>query len=466
VMLRRLDAALWDWKRTPDESPVAWDVTREIVADVRRDGDAAVRSYTAQHDGIEAAGATEGIGETGTGLWALQVPPHMLQDAWESLDGSLKAALEAAAARIRKFHEATRPGDVEICPSAGERLGLTRRALRRVGVYAPGGKAAYPSTVLMNVIPAQVAGVPQIALASPPQRDTGWPHPLVLAAAHFLGVAEVYRMGGAQAIAALAYGTQEVARVDKVVGPGNLYVALAKRAVMGDVGIDSIAGPSEVFIVADASANPAYIAADMLAQAEHDAEAGAVCVLVGGVVAGAGAASGSPAAAAVGMMAALRPFADAIEAALAEQLSTLPRREIAAAAIAKWGAIVFATGKTEACEIINHSAPEHVELLVADANSWLPQLHTVGAVFIGSHTPEPVGDYYAGTNHVLPTHGSARYASGLGVEDFMRRMSYVEYSAETLAAHAGHIVALAEAEGLAAHGRAVTIRTHAGRGTS
>lgn len=425
MKLRRETAEAWSWHReqTVDEQAVS--TVARIVAQVQTQGDAAVRRCTAEFDGLPAAAGDD---------WGLRVPAHLLRQAWEALDPALQEAWRAAAARIHEFHARQRPEEIQYEGQDGERLGMVWRPLRRVGVYAPGGRAAYPSTVLMNAIPAKVAGVKEIALVSPPDARTGWPHQQVLAAAWLAGVTEVYRIGGAQAVAALAYGTAQVPRVDKVVGPGNMYVALAKRLVMGDVGIDSIAGPSEVFIVADDTADARYVAADMLAQAEHDPEAGAVCVTTSAVL------------------------ADAVEAALAVQLAQLERREIAAAALARWGAIVLADDLGQAMDVVNRSAPEHVELHVVNAARWLDEIHSAGAVFLGSHTPEPVGDYYAGPNHVLPTHGSARYASGLGVLDFYRRMTFVEYAPQTLRRHTRHIAALAAAEGLSAHARAVEIR--------
>lgn len=424
MKLRRETAALFQWQRTSDTDTAAMDTVREIIQEVRSGGDEAVRRWTAKLDYPAAQEAT----------FHLQVPLAAMESAWGALDRHLQEAMQAAAERIRRFHESQLQGTVEITDGDGAVVGLVWRPIHRVGVYAPGGRAAYPSTVLMNVIPAQVAGVNEIVLISPPQRETGLPHPLVMAAAHLLGVTEVYCIGGAQGIAALAYGTQSVERVDKLAGPGNLYVALAKRAVMGDVGIDSIAGPSEVFIVADETADPNYIAADMLAQAEHDPEAGAVCVTT-------------------------HPeLADAIEAAVDEQLQKLTRREVAETALANWGAIVTATSLGEAFSVVNKCAPEHVELLIRDPEQSLECIHQAGAVFLGAHTPEPVGDYYAGTNHVLPTHGTARFASGLGVLDFMRRMSYVSYNPETLQQHAEHITALAYAEGLDAHAKAIEVR--------
>lgn len=426
MKIRRYEAKTWRWSREQTADEPLGRAVKDIVDTVRQTGDEAVLEYTSAFDGVNVHAAA--------GHPPLRVPSDVLRDAWVSLDRLVQDALVRAADRIRHFHELQRRGDISYTGKDGETLGMVWRPLRRVGVYAPGGRAAYPSTVLMNVIPAQVAGVDGIVLVSPPQRDTGWPHQYVMAAAYLLGVTEVYRMGGAQAVAALAYGTATIARVDKIVGPGNAYVAYAKRLVAGDVGIDSIAGPTEVFIVADESANPNYIAADMLAQAEHDTEAGAVCITT-------------------------HPgLANAVEAALTEQLKDLPRQTIAEQSLEKWGAIVVAEDLAEAVQKVNEYAPEHVELMVKEPNRWFADIRTVGAAFLGSYTPESVGDYYAGTNHVLPTFGTARFSSGLGVDDFLRRLSFVEYNEGTLAAHAEDIVTLANAEGLHAHGRAVTIR--------
>jgi histidinol dehydrogenase len=425
MKIQRAEASHWRWGRELGAAGVEDADVMALVAEVRARKDAALRAYTARYDG-----RPEALHED----WSLRVPADAMERAAATLSADVREALVAAAERIRRFHEAQWPREVWLEGQDGERLGMHWRPLRRVGVYAPGGRAAYPSTVLMDVIPAQVAGVREIALVSPPNGPDGLPHPLVLAAAHLVGVHEVYRVGGAQAIAALAYGTETIARVDKIVGPGNRYVALAKRAVVGDVGIDSIAGPSEVFIVADETADPEFVAADMLAQAEHDPDAGAVCITT------------SP------------NLADALETALARQLAELPRREVAEAALERWGAIVIADSVEEALALVNEAAPEHLELLVADAADWLDMVDTAGAVFLGPYSPEPVGDYYAGSNHVLPTHGSARFASGLGVHDFLRRMTSVEYQRHTLERHQHHITALARAEGLTAHARAVEVR--------
>lgn len=424
MQLDIVSGADFHWNRSAANTPSEQQRVQQIIADVRRDGDASVRWLTAELDRVNEATSPS---------FSLRVPASVLKEAYDQLDLTMREALQAAADRIRKFHEAQWPDDVTVYGDDGEQMGLVWRCLSRVGVYAPGGRGAYPSTVLMDVIPAQVAGVQSIALASP-AGPNGLPHRDVMAAAYMLGVDEVYRVGGAQSIAAFAYGTQSIAKVDKIVGPGNIYVALAKRCVMGDVGIDSVAGPSEVFIVADETANPKYVAADLLAQAEHDPDAGAVCVSES------------------------RHLLEQVRLELERQLATLPRREIAADALTRFGALVHAQDMAQAMRLLNEAAPEHVELLLADAERWLPQIHCAGAVFLGHYTPEPVGDYYAGTNHVLPTHGSAKYASGLSLFDFLRRISVVAYSEKALTNHAKHIVALARAESLEAHARSVLIR--------
>lgn len=413
-----IEQASFNWRRTTGRDADVWERVARIVEEVRVGGDAALRSLTRTLDGVDAP---------------LRVPSEAMEAAFHALRAEVREALGRAAERIRRFHEAQLPKDIVIHGEDGETLEMLWRPLHRVGVYAPGGRAAYPSTVLMDVIPAQVAGVRSIALVSPPGPD-GLPHPAVLAAAHLVGVQEMYAVGGAQAVAALAYGTETIARVDKIVGPGNVYVATAKRMVMGDVGIDSIAGPTEVVVVADETANPAYVAADLLAQAEHDVEAGAVCL--------------SPS----------RELLENVHAEIVRQLPRLPRMEIAREALERHGALVHVKGLDDAVDLVNDMAPEHVEIMTEDPRRVLDGLRTAGAVFLGPYTPEPVGDYFAGTNHVLPTHGSARFSSGLGTLDFMRRMTAATYTAETIARHAPYIEVLAEAESLTAHREAVRIR--------
>ncbi|HXG16555.1 MAG TPA: histidinol dehydrogenase, partial [Calidithermus sp.] len=315
----------------------------------------------------------------------------------------------------------------------GSVLGQEVRPLDRVGVYVPGGRAAYPSTVLMTALPARVAGVREVVLVTPPAPD-GRVDPAVLAAAHIAGVTEGWRLGGAQAVAALAYGTATIRRVDKIVGPGNVYVALAKRRVAGDVGIDMLAGPSEVVIVADATAEPEWVAADLLAQAEHDPMARAVLVTDDA------------------------QLADRVAVALERQLDGLERRSIAAEALAAHGALVVAESLSQAVELADRLAPEHLELFVHAPEAWLPRVRRAGAVFLGAQTPEVVGDYVAGPSHVLPTAGTARFSSVLGVEDFVRRTSVIEYTAPGLAAAWPHLATLARVEGLGGHRAAAAVR--------
>jgi histidinol dehydrogenase len=320
----------------------------------------------------------------------------------------------------------------------GSRLGQEVRPLDRVAVYVPGGRAAYPSTVLMTVVPARVAGVREIVLVSPPAAD-GSLNPAVLAAARVAGVTEAYRIGGAQAVAALAYGTETIRRVDKIVGPGNIYVALAKAQVFGDVGIDMVAGPSEVLVVADDTADADFVAADLLAQAEHDPMARAVLL--------------TPSSA----------LRDRVAASLDRQLAALPRRDIAGAALDAHGALVLTDGLEEAVELANGLAPEHLELQVADPEALLARVRHAGAVFLGRHTPEVVGDYVAGPNHVLPTGGTARFSSALSTEDFVTRLSVIEYSAAGLAEAGPHVAELSRVEGLDGHGAAAAVRIAAAR---
>jgi histidinol dehydrogenase len=324
------------------------------------------------------------------------------------------------------------PAPIDYTDAAGVRLGLRWRPLAAVGIYVPGGTAAYPSSVLMNAIPARVAGVERVAMVVP--APDGVLNPLVLAAARLAGIDEVYRVGGAQAVAALAYGTATIAPVDKIVGPGNAYVAAAKRRVFGKVGIDMIAGPSEILVVADAANDPAWIAADLLSQAEHDPAAQAILVTDDG------------------------GFADAVEAAIAGHLARLPRAAIARQSWQEHGAVFLVSGWDEAAALIDRIAPEHVELAVAAPEALAERVHHAGAIFLGRHAPEAVGDYVAGPNHVLPTMRSARFASGLGVLDFMKRTTLVGCDADSLAAIAPPAIRLAEAEGLDAHALSLSIR--------
>jgi len=386
-----------------------------IVDDVRTRGDAALRHYTELHD--QRAPGAHGSYEI----------TRDQRRARATIAPEVRRALEHAAERIRTFHEHQHEQELDITRD-GIRLQLRVSPLARVGLYVPGGTARYPSSVLMTAIPAKVAGVGEVVMVTPGAS------PETLAAAEIAGVDRVFEIGGAQAIAALAYGTATVPRVDKIVGPGNQWVAAAKRLVFGQVDIDSIAGPSEVLIIADEHADPAWVAADLLAQAEHDREARAILVTT------------SPSLPAL------------VEAALAEQLATLPRAEIARVALERWGAAILVDSFDEAVAIANRYAPEHLELDVAHPHRLVPQLKTAGAIFVGKWAAEAAGDYVAGANHVLPTGGAARYASPLGVYDFVRRTSIVEYDQQAALADAGVIATLAGVEGLDGHARSALIR--------
>ncbi|PYM67911.1 MAG: histidinol dehydrogenase [Candidatus Rokuibacteriota bacterium] len=386
-----------------------------ILTDVRARGDAALLDLTARFDGFTAATPAE-----------LVITPDEFETAARQLAPDIRAALVYAAERIERYQAAAVPKSWRLTDEHGSVLGQEVRPLDRVGIYAPGGRAAYPSTVLMTAVPARVAGVREIVLVTPPGPG-GRVEPVVLAAARLAGVTEGYRLGGAQAVAALAYGTTTIRRVDKIVGPGNIYVALAKARVFGEVGIDMMAGPSEVVVVADAVADPAWVAGDMLAQAEHDPMARALCITDA------------------------TELLPRVAAALERQLATLPRREIAARALEANGALIRVASLDDAVELANRLAPEHLELMV-------PRVRHAGAIFVGGHTPEVVGDYVAGPNHVLPTAGTARFASPLGTEDFVKRSSVIEYSLRGLDAAAPHLRALTRIEGLAGHGRAAELR--------
>jgi histidinol dehydrogenase len=398
----------------------------EIVTAVREKGDAALLDFTQRFDHV-ALTAPE-----------LLVTPEEFAVAERAVGEATRRALRYAAERIERFHRECAPRSWRMEEANGSRLGQEVRPLDRVAVYVPGGRAAYPSTVLMTAVPARVAGVREIVLVSPPAADRSL-SAAVLAAARIAGVTVAYRVGGAQAVAALAYGTETIPRVDKIVGPGNIYVALAKAQVFGDVGIDMVAGPSEVLVIADDSAVAAFVAADLLAQAEHDPMARAVLLTPSG---------------------ALRK---AVAAELERQLAVLPRRAIAGAALESHGALVLTASLEEAVELANGLAPEHLELQVRDPEGLLGRVRHAGAVFLGRHTPEVVGDYVAGPNHVLPTGGTARFSSALSTEDFVTRLSVIEYSREGLAEAGPHVAELSRVEGLDGHGAAAAVRIAAAR---
>jgi histidinol dehydrogenase len=393
----------------------------EIIADVRARGDAALIALTARFDRWVPAGAA-----------SLQVTPAEIEAADASIRPELRDALNLAAERIEAFHRAQLPRDLEMQDAAGLTLGMRWGAIDAVGIYVPGGKAAYPSSVLMNALPARAAGVPRIAMCVP--TPDGALNPLVLAAAKRAGVSEIFRIGGAQAVAAMAWGTASVGAVDRIVGPGNAYVAEAKRQVFGRVGIDSIAGPSEVVVIADAANDPRHIAVDLLAQAEHDESAQSILI--------------TPDA----------RLADAVAAAVEAELRHLPRAAIAGESWRRHGAVIVVRDLAEAAALTNRLAPEHLQLMVAEPRALLAQVRHAGAAFLGRFCPEAVGDYVAGPNHVLPTGRTARFASGLSVFDFLKRTTWVEADEAALAAVGPSAVALADAEGLTAHARSVALR--------
>lgn len=418
-------AALLDLKRE-----LAADVDATVGAildDVKARGDAAVIEHTRRLDKLDLTAAK------------LRVSPAEIAAAKAQCTAETLEALSLAAARIEAYHRKQVPQDLDYTDPAGVRLGARWRPIGAVGIYVPGGSAAYPSSVLMNALPAKVAGVPRIAMVVP--APEGALNPLVLAAADLAGVGEIYRIGGAQAVGALAYGTATIAPVDKIVGPGNVYVAAAKRRVYGQVGIDMIAGPSEILVLADAKNDPAWIAVDLLSQAEHDTAAQAVLITDDA------------------------KFADAVAAAVESALKTLPRRAIAGESWQRFGAIIVIQRWDEAAGLVNRLAPEHLEIAVDDAVTLAADIRNAGAIFLGRHTPEAVGDYVAGPNHVLPTARSARFSSGLSVLDFMKRTSLVRCDAASLNAIGPAAVTLAKAEGLDAHALSIAIRLNMPRGS-
>ena len=395
--------------------------TQGILADVRARGDAAVLEYTRRFDGIEAATMED-----------LRVPTSRIHDALASIPAAQRDALERAATRIRGFHERQAAPSLRYTEPDGTELGWQVTPLDRAGLYVPGGKAAYPSSVLMNAIPARVAGVRDLVMVSP--APGGQMNPLVLAAAAIAGVDMIYTIGGAQAVAALAYGTQSIAQVDKLVGPGNAYVAAAKRRVFGTVGIDMIAGPSEILVIADGSADPDWVAMDLFSQAEHDEIAQAIL---------------------------LSPDADYLErvaVSMSRLIDGMPRAEIIVRSMAGRGAVIRTRDLAEACAIANDIAPEHLELSVADPESLLPQIRHAGAIFMGAYSSEALGDYCAGPNHVLPTSRTARFSSPLGVYDFQKRSSIIKVSRAGAATLGGIASTLALGEGLPAHAKSAEYR--------
>lgn len=402
---------------TPEADVAA--IVADIIADVKANGDRAVKAYCAKFDKAE--------------LTSLEVTPEEIQTAVSQVEPEFLDILREAAENIRAFHSRQVRNSFVIADKPGIVLGQKITPIEKVGVYVPGGTAAYPSTVLMDTIPAKIAGCPQLVMVTPPGRD-GKVNPAILAAASIAGVNRIFKVGGAQAIAALAYGTESIPKVDKIVGPGNAFVAEAKKQVFGRVSIDMIAGPSEILVIADGKSNPVHVAADLLSQAEHDKLASAVLV------------TGS------------EKLALAVRAELERQLPLLPRQEIARASIENNGKIIVAETLMAGIEIANEIAPEHLELQVDDPFSYLDAIQNAGSIFLGRSCPEALGDYFAGPNHTLPTSGTARFSNPLSVDDFVKKSQFSYYTPEALAKAADKIAAFAEKEGLRAHGRSVTIR--------
>jgi len=401
-------------------APNVADVVTNIIADVRENGDEALFAYALKFDKAELA--------------ALEVAPAEIDEAFAAVEPEFLEILKEAAQNIRAFHEKQRRTGFFIEKTDGSIIGQKIMPIEKVGLYVPGGTASYPSTVLMDSIPAKIAGCKQIVMVSPPGKD-GKIAPVILAAAKIAGVDRVFKVGGAQAVAALAYGTESIPKVDKIVGPGNAYVAEAKKQVFGRVAIDMIAGPSEILVVADSTANPRYVAADLLSQAEHDKMASAVLVTDS------------------------RSFAEAVSEELEKQIPLLPRAEIARASIDNNGKIIVAENDLElAIEIANKIAPEHLELCVEEPFDWLDKVKHAGSIFMGKYCPEALGDYFAGPNHTLPTSGTARFSSALGVDDFVKKSQYTYYTKEALGAVADKIAYFAGKEGLQAHAKSATIR--------
>jgi histidinol dehydrogenase len=395
-------------------------VVAEIVEEVRARGDAALLDYTARFDGVRMRASD------------LRVDESALRESASRVDARVLEALRECIRNVRAFHEHERAESWEFETARGVRLGQRVMPVEAAGLYVPGGTASYPSSVVMNVVPAQVAGVGRVAVVTPPR--TLSETPAVAAALVELGVTEIYQVGGAQSVAALAYGTETIPRVDIITGPGNKFVAAAKKLVFGAVGIDSIAGPSEVVVLADESARADFVAADMLAQSEHGEDASAILVTTS------------------------NELAVRVAAELTRQAATLPRRAIVSRSLSDFGALFVVGTIEEACELVNELAPEHLEIITRDDTAVAARVRHAGAIFFGEHTPEAVGDYFAGPNHVLPTGGASRFSSALGVQDFLRRTSIIRYTREELQRTAPLIAALAEAEGLDAHARSALIR--------
>ena len=408
-------------KRDPNNYGAYADTVQEIVETVKRDGDQAVFAYTREFDKAEISSES------------LKVTDQEIEEAMKEVDPELMEILQKSMKNIRQFHEKQRQYSWFDSKPDGTILGQKVTPLESVGVYVPGGKAAYPSSVLMNIIPAEVAGVSRIAMVTPPGKD-GKVNPVTLTAAHLAGVTEVYKVGGAQAVAALAFGTESIPKVNKIVGPGNIFVALAKKAVYGHVSIDSIAGPSEILVLADESANPRFVAADLLSQAEHDELASAILVTTS--------------------MELAKRVSEEVEAFTQE----LSRREIIEKSLDNYGYILVAETMKEAIQTVNEIAPEHLEIITRNPFEDMTRIHNAGAIFIGEYSSEPLGDYFAGPNHVLPTNGTAKFFSALSVDDFIKKSSIIYYSKEALEEIHKDIEMFAEAEHLTAHANSVKVR--------
>ena len=393
------------------------DTVRQILEDVKENGDKALKAYSEKFDKIT--------------LDNFEVGKELVDQAFEEIDAEVLEALKNAKANIESYHKQQLEKGFEDQPTEGVVRGQLIRPIKRIGVYVPGGTAAYPSSVLMNVIPAKIAGVKEIIMITPPQAHF---EPAILVAASLAGVDKIYQIGGSQGVAALAYGTETIPRVDKITGPGNIFVATAKKLVYGIVGIDMIAGPSEIGVIADDTANPKYVAADLLSQAEHDVRARAILVTNSAAL------------------------ADAVEKEIEEQLKTLPREEIARASVENNGRIIIADSVEAMFELMNQVAPEHLEIAMDNAYGYLDAIENAGSVFLGHFTSEPIGDYYAGANHILPTTSTSRFSSALGVHDFVKRIQYMQYSKIAVNAASHDITTLAYAEGLQAHARAIEVR--------
>ncbi|MBQ4096015.1 MAG: histidinol dehydrogenase [Oscillospiraceae bacterium] len=406
-------------KRNGETNKKVTQVVTEIIDDVKENGDKAVLAYTEKFDGKLPK--------------YYEVPREVINDALTEADSDFTDALLNSIENIRVFHEKQKSQSFVDTKDNGVILGQRVRGLERVGLYVPGGTAAYPSSVLMNAVPAKIAGVKEIIMVTPPLKD-GTPNKDILVAAALCGVDRVFLSGGAQAIAALAYGTEQIPKVDKIVGPGNIYVATAKKLLYGTVDIDMVAGPSEILVLSDGSADPKYIAADLMSQAEHDVLASAILVTTD------------------------EESADKAMVELENQLKTLSRSEIIRKSLDDYGAIIVCENKAQAVQMANRFAPEHIEILFENPLEYVGQIDNAGSMFLGNYSPEPLGDYYAGPNHVLPTSGTARFFSPLGVNSFEKRQSFIYYTEEALMAAKKDIVTVAEREGLTAHANAVKIR--------